>query len=51
MSLLWRSLVLLYAIALVGCGSPAVVWPEGMPARNAAIADQPITLRVWLAAD
>ena len=40
-------------IVLVGCGAqaPATAWPAGAPPRNPAIADKPITLQVWMAAD
>ncbi|HET9223053.1 MAG TPA: extracellular solute-binding protein, partial [Roseiflexaceae bacterium] len=40
-------------VALTGCGAqpPVADWPAGAPPRNPAIADTPITLRVWMAAD
>lgn len=45
--------VLLCTVALLtGCGGPpASAWPAGMPPRNAALTERPITLRVWMAAD
>ncbi len=40
-------------VMLAGCGASSATsqWPEAAPSRNAAIAGQPITLRVWMAAD
>jgi ABC-type glycerol-3-phosphate transport system substrate-binding protein len=50
-----RALCCLAAITavLAGCGlaAPQADWPAGAPPRNAAIADEPITLYVWMAAD
>jgi ABC-type glycerol-3-phosphate transport system substrate-binding protein len=50
-----RALCCLAAItaALAGCGmaAPQAEWPAGAPPRNAAIAAEPITLHVWMAAD
>jgi ABC-type glycerol-3-phosphate transport system substrate-binding protein len=45
--------LLVALLALAGCGlqAPAAAWPAGAPPRNPAIADKPITLRVWMAAD
>jgi ABC-type glycerol-3-phosphate transport system substrate-binding protein len=43
-------LLLTAVLALSACG-PAISWPTGAPPRNAAIAANKITLRVWLAAD
>ena len=52
MTIARRLLVVLSIITLTACGAaPAMVWPAGVPPRNAAIASEPITLRVWLAAD
>jgi ABC-type glycerol-3-phosphate transport system substrate-binding protein len=46
-------LLIALLLALAGCGvqPPAVDWLAGAPPRNPAIADAPITLRVWMAAD
>lgn len=45
---------LLSSLLLQACStanSPSTAWPAGVPARNAAIANEKITLRVWFAAD
>jgi ABC-type glycerol-3-phosphate transport system substrate-binding protein len=46
-------LLLLASLILPGCAAlqPPTAWPAGAPPRNAAIASEPITLKVWLAAD
>ena len=50
--MLRRAILLLCVVALAGCGgAPATPWPAGAPARNPSIADRPIRLRVWMAAD
>lgn len=41
-------------LLLTSCFSlqpPTPIWPDAVPPRNAAIATDPITLKVWLAAD
>src|ERR687894_1054164 len=47
-------LALLVLLVLTACGSigpPAAAWPAGMPPRNNNIANTPIELEVWFAAD
>lgn len=52
MSTLLRVFMLTSILVLAGCGSPqASDWPAGMPPRNTALTENPITLRVWMAAD
>lgn len=45
---------LLCSLALTSCSTfqpPVAAWPADMPARNAAIAEEQITLAVWFASD
>ena len=47
-------MILLSSLLLAACDSlvvPRDAWPANVPPRNPAIAEQPITLRVWLAKD
>ena len=47
-------LLLLVVLVLTGCTvvqPPSAAWPAGVPPRNTAISNTPITLNVWLAAD
>jgi ABC-type glycerol-3-phosphate transport system substrate-binding protein len=48
-----RILLVALLLALAGCGvqAPPADWLAGAPPRNPAVADTPITLRVWMAAD
>jgi ABC-type glycerol-3-phosphate transport system substrate-binding protein len=48
-----RSIWLASALLLVACSAwqPPAAWPADVPPRNPAIAQAPITLQVWLAAD
>ena len=47
------ALLVVLLLVMAGCGlqSPVAAWPAGAPPRNPAIAEAPITLRVWMAAD
>ena len=52
MRMLWRVLLLGVTLALSACGGPpSGDWPAGVPSRNLALMERPITLRVWMAAD
>jgi ABC-type glycerol-3-phosphate transport system substrate-binding protein len=46
-------LLIVLLLVLAGCGlqAPSANWPSGAPPRNPAIAEAPMTLRVWMAAD
>jgi ABC-type glycerol-3-phosphate transport system substrate-binding protein len=44
-------LIALFVLAACGAPSPTTDWPAGVPPRNPAIAETPITLRVWMADD
>ncbi|HZG68431.1 MAG TPA: extracellular solute-binding protein, partial [Herpetosiphonaceae bacterium] len=52
MRIIARVMLVVAALVLGGCGGSApIAWPDGVPPRNPTLAETPITLRVWMAAD